>query len=192
MNDTPRRPIISVVGDARLSDDDPRIAIAYRTGRKLIDHGFAVMTGGMGGAMDAALRGGRESTNWSPGSCISLLPGSNSDAPQVSGAADIVIPTGLDHARNLVVAQSDAVIAIGGGAGTLSEIAFAWIHRRLLVAVRCEGWSGRLADAPIDSRTRYEDIPDDRVYGADDADEAVALVRRLRPNYTRRHRRIAG
>ena len=54
---------------------------------------------------------------------MGLIPETDPDDAYASKAADIVIPTGLDHARNLVVAQSDAVIAIGGGAGTLSDMA---------------------------------------------------------------------
>ncbi len=190
MNCTERRQIVSVIGDATLPDEDRRLELAFSTGRCLVDRGFAVMTGGMGGVMDAALEGGRTSPNWAHGACIGLLPGRDPSGPRVSSNADIVIPTGLDHGRNLVMAQADAVIAIGGGAGTLSEMAFAWIHRRLLVALRCNGWSGRLADAPIDERTRNANIPEDRVYGADTAQEAVALVQRLRPLYDRTHRGI--
>lgn len=163
MTGATKRPIVSVVGDASLTEADPRLALAHRTGRLLVDHGFGVMTGGMGGVMDAALRGARESSSWTHGCCIGLLPGADPSVPGVSAAADILIPTGLDHGRNMVIAQADAVIAIGGGAGTLSEMAFAWINRRLLIALRCDGWSGRLADAPIDERRRYKDIPDDRV-----------------------------
>lgn len=187
-----RRPIVSVIGDSALAEDDRRLALARRAGRLLVDGGFVVMTGGMGGVMHAALAGGRESAHWSPGCCIGLLPGTDPDGAHVSKAADIVIPTGLDHARNLVVAQSDAVIAIGGGAGTLSEMAYAWIHRRLLIALRCDGWSGRLADERIDKRQRYPAITDDRVYGANTAEEAVTLVQKLGPLYRRRHRSIAG
>ena len=200
MSNEKRQPIVSVIGDARLAEDDERLALARRTGRLLVDHGFCVLTGGMGGVMDAALQGGRESEAWVHGRCIGLLPGTNPEGEGVSKMADILIPTGLDHARNLVVAQSDAVIAIGGGAGTLSEMAFAWIYRRLLVALRCEGWSGRLADQRIDERQRYKDIfdempdeiPDDRVYGADTADEAVALIQRLSPLYRKYHGRIGS
>lgn len=187
-----RRPTVSVIGDARLDRDDTRLALAHRTGRILVDNGFVVMTGGMGGVMHAALEGGRESANWTMGYCISLIPGSDPNNASVSKAADIVIPTGLDHARNLIIAQSDAVIAIGGGAGTLSEIAHAWIHRRLLVGLRCKGWSGRLADEQIDRRQRYPEIAGDRVYGADTADEAVELIQKLGPLYRRRHRSISG
>ena len=82
----------------------------------------------------------------------------------------------------MLVAHADALIAIGGGAGTLSEIALAWVHGRLVVAFRLPGWSGRLADAPLDDRRRFGDIPDDRVFGVDTAAEVVDLLRtRLAP-----------
>jgi len=191
MNRMSRRPIVSVIGDARLAEGDNRLTLARHTGCHLVDYGFTVMTGGMGGVMHSAMLGGRESENWTSGCTIGLIPGTDPDHPQISNAADLVIPTGLDHARNLIVAQSDAVIAIGGGAGTLSEMAFAWTHKRLLVAMRCEGWSGRLADEPIDGRSRYPEIPDDSVYGASSPEEAVKLVKKLVPLYQRRHRNIA-
>lgn len=101
------------------------------------------------------------------------------------------IPTGLDHGRNLVVAQSDAIIAIGGGAGTLSEMALAWIHRRLIIALRCGGWSERLANQRIDERIRYKELTEDRVFAADSAEEALRLLVDWLPRYTKRHVRIA-
>jgi len=128
----------------------------------------------MGGVMEAASRGARESPAWSPGTIIAILPGSDPDT--ANRWADVVLPTGLDHLRNAVVAQSDAVIAIGGGAGTLSEMAFAWIHRRLIVALRVDGWSGRLADKRIDERRRYPEMDNDRVFGAGSSIEAVDIV----------------
>ncbi|MGH1454565.1 MAG: hypothetical protein ACRBBV_15475 [Paracoccaceae bacterium] len=187
-----QRHIVSVIGNARLPKGDRRLALAHETGRLLVDHGYAVMTGGMGGVMNAALEGARMSSAWSTGSCIALLPGSDPGHPLVSKAADLVIPTGLDHARNQIVAQSHAVIVIGGGAGTLTEMGFAWIHKRLLIAFRCEGWSGRLADERVDTRTRYPEIADDRVYGIDTAQEAISLLRQLGPEYAARHRKIAA
>ena len=67
-----------------------------------------------------------------------------------------MIRDGLDHARNTLVANADAVIAVGGGAGTLSEIAFAWMFKRLIVAVRGLGWADRVADQRIDARVRCD------------------------------------
>ena len=82
----------------------------------------------------------------------------------------------------------DAVVAIGGGAGTLSEIAFAWIYKRLIVALEVPGWSSELANRRIDQRIRYPDIADDRVYGANSAEEAVAIIVKHLPAYAARHR----
>jgi hypothetical protein len=62
-------------------------------------------------------------------------------------------------------------------------MAMAWMLRRLLIAFRVEGWSGKLADARIDPRIRYNDIPDDRVYGVDRPEEAIELLDRLLPLY---------
>jgi uncharacterized protein (TIGR00725 family) len=66
----------------------------------------------------------------------------------------VVIPTGLGHARNALTALAgDVVIAIGGGAGTLSELAFAWMHGRPIVVVEGSGgWADALARRGIDAR----------------------------------------
>jgi uncharacterized protein (TIGR00725 family) len=79
-----------------------------------------LVTGGLGGVMEAACRGAREAG----GTTIGILPGSDRSA--ANAYVGIAIPTGLGEARNaLVVRAADALIAIGGGYGTLSEIAFA-------------------------------------------------------------------
>jgi SLOG cluster4 family len=93
----------------------------------------------------------------------------------------------LDHLRNSLLAQADAVVAIGGGAGTLTEIGLAWIYRRLIVALRVDGWSGELADRRIDERIRYANIADDRVFGASDAVEAADIVTARIGAYVCRH-----
>jgi hypothetical protein len=77
------------------------------------------------------------------------------------------------------------VVAIGGGAGTLSEIAFAWIQRRLVIGYRVEGWSGRLAGTRVDEWVRLPSIPDDQVFGVESAAEAVEVLRRRLPEYAR-------
>lgn len=185
----PRRRTVAVIGDGAIDESDPKYQLAREIGRRLVGAGFVVVTGGLGGVMEAASRGAREATGWAPGTVVALLPGF--DGADANPFADTVLPTGLDHVRNALVAQSDAVIAVGGGAGTLAEMAFAWMYFRLVVALRVDGWSGRLADHRIDERVRYPDLPEDRVYGATDADEAVSLVSRLVGSYDRRHRGIA-
>ena len=178
-------PIIAVIGDARLPAGDPREVFAEDLGRRIVDAGWRLQTGGLGGVMEAASRGGRASERWSSGSILGILPGW--DPAEANAYVDIALPTGLDHGRNAIVAQADAVVAIGGGAGTLSELAFAWMLHRFVIARRGEGWAGRLADAPLDDRVRYPDIPDDQVFGVDMAEEAIALIQTRLPSYGRRH-----
>ena len=79
-----------------------------------------LVCGGLGGVMEAACRGARERG----GITLGILPGLDRAAanPHVS----VALPTGLGEARNaLVVRAADALIAVGGGYGTLSEIALA-------------------------------------------------------------------
>lgn len=138
--------------------------------------------------MEAALRGAHASARYREGDTIALLP--SHDPSEANAWADIVLATGLDLGRNLLVANADALIAIGGGAGTLMELAAAWQLRRPIVALRVDGWSGRLADERIDARTRQDALVDDRVHAASDAMEAVGLVERLIPLHPKRHRRV--
>jgi hypothetical protein len=184
----PMRPCIAVIGDARLAMGDCRRRLAESIGRGLIDAGHRVVTGGMGGIMEAAHKGARESPNWFDGAGIGILPGS--DVGQANEFVDIAIPTGLDHARNAIVAHSAAVIAIGGGAGTLSEMALAWTYGRLVIGLRCGGSSELLAGRRIDGRVRYPDMPEDRVFAADYAKMALDLLARWLPHYNRVHSRI--
>lgn len=111
--------------------------------------------------------------------------GDGGDVADANPWVDIAIPTGLGHGRNALVARSDAVIAIGGGAGTLSEMALAWTYGRLIVAMRCGGWSERLADTRIDDRVRHAGLTDDRVFGVDDAAAAIRVVVERLPDYAR-------
>ncbi|HET9625557.1 MAG TPA: TIGR00725 family protein [Kofleriaceae bacterium] len=177
--------MVAVIGDGSIAPGSPKYALARDVGGLLCERGYRVVTGGLGGVMEAASLGARESAAWTPGSVIALLPGF--DPSQATPYADVVIPTGLDHLRNALVAQADAVVAIGGGAGTLTEIGLAWIYRRLIVALRVEGWSGELADRRIDDRLRYAEITDDRVFGASNAGEAVTIVTARITEYRRRH-----
>ena len=175
-----RRPLIAVAGDGTVEPGSIHWSAAEEVGVALVDAGYRVLTGGLGGVMAAACCGARRARAYREGDTVALVPGHLASAANVY--CDVVLPTGLDHARNVLVAHADALIAIGGGAGTLSEIALAWVHGRLVVAFRLPGWSGRLADAPLDDRRRFGDIPDDRVFGVDTAAEVVDLLRsRLAP-----------
>lgn len=113
------RPIrIAVAGPGRC--DAATAALAEEVGRRLAEAGAVLLTGGRGGVMEAACRGARRAG----GVTIGLLPGL--DPAEANPHVLIPIPTGLGHARNLIVAAgAQALIAIAGEAGTLSEIALA-------------------------------------------------------------------
>jgi uncharacterized protein (TIGR00725 family) len=170
-----RRPCIAVSGDGTATPGSPHWVAAASLGEALVDAGYRIVTGGMGGVMEAACLAARRSPRYREGDTIALLPGH--DAAAANPYADVVLPTGQGHARNALVAQADALIAVGGGAGTLSEIALAWIHRRLVIAFRLSGWSGRVADAPLDDRPRFATGAGDRVHGVDSAAEAISILR---------------
>jgi uncharacterized protein (TIGR00725 family) len=173
--------VIAVVGDAALAADDPKASLAERFGTLVADEGWRLLTGGLGGVMEAASRGARASLRCGPGGVIGLLPGT--DSGSANPFVDVAIATGLGHGRNIIVAQADAVVAVGGGAGTMAEIAFAWMYRRLILAFRVDGWSGRVADTRIDERVRYPGIADDRVFGVSHAHEAVSLIKARLSSY---------
>ena len=184
-----RRPLIAVIGDARLAEGDTRLELAERCGKLIIDAGFRLVTGGLGGVMEAASRGAHHSDRYVQGDVIGLLPGKNAD--EAISYVDIAIPTGLDVGRNLIIANSDALIAIGGGPGTLSEIALAWQMYRLIIALKVEGVSGKLAGDRLDARRiRYPDIEEDCIYGADTAEHAIDLLSKWLPRYTRWHEKV--
>ena len=176
-----RRASIAVIGDGDAAPGSTAYQLAESLGEKLVDDGFRVVTGGLGGIMEAACRGARRSRAYQPGDTVGILPGH--DGAAANPAVDVAIATGLGHGRNLVVAHADAVVAIGGGAGTLSELAMAWIFGRLIVAFRVAGWSGKLAGTRIDQRARFAGIVDDQVFGADTAEDAVAILLTRLPEY---------
>lgn len=179
-----RRPLVAVIGDARLDEYSEKYRLAERLGYALITERYRLMTGGLGGVMEAVSRGARRSPEHRDGDVLAILPGN--DPCEANQYADICIATGLDVARNVIISNSDAIIAIGGGSGTLSEIALAWAHGRLVLGYRVEGWSGTVADQRIDSRVRYPEIPDDRVYGVSSEEEALDYLK-LIPTYSKRH-----
>jgi hypothetical protein len=183
-----RRAIIAVVGDASLKRGSPKEALARDVGRRLVDAGYRILTGGLGGVMEAVCKGARHSARYKEGDIVGVLPGH--DPREANPYVDVAIATGLDHVRNAVVAHADALVAIGGGAGTLSEISLAWIYRRLIIALRVDGWSGRVADQRLDDRVRYKNISEDCIYGADTPTEILRLLRTLLPRYDRQHNGI--
>lgn len=110
--------IIAVIGD---SECPPEIAqTAEEVGRRVAQAGHILICGGLGGVMEAACRGAKAAG----GTTVGILPGN--DRREANRYVDIPIVTGMGQARNvMVVASAQAVIAVSGGFGTLSELAFA-------------------------------------------------------------------
>lgn len=93
---------------------------AEEVGRRLAEAGAVVVCGGGGGAMEAVCRGAKRAG----GTTVGILPGD--DRSEANDFVDVAVPTGLAEGRNaLVVRAADAVVAVGGAYGTLSEIALA-------------------------------------------------------------------
>jgi hypothetical protein len=180
-----RRAILSVIGDAGVEAESSVYRAALEVGRLAVDAGFRVMTGGLGGVMEAASQGAHRSSRYREGDTIGVLP--ELDPAHANPWVDIVLATGLGHARNTLVANADAIVAVGGGAGTLSEIAFAWMFKRLIVTVPGAGWAARLGDQALDGRVRSAD-PEDRVYAASDPAHAMQLIVEKLPLYAARSR----
>ncbi|MCI0432189.1 MAG: TIGR00725 family protein [Gemmatimonadetes bacterium] len=109
---------IAVCGASRA--DAELAALAENVGRDIAAAGAVLVCGGLGGVMEAAARGARQAG----GLTIGVLPGT--DSSEANSWITLPLPTGMGEARNvLVVRFADAVIAVGGEWGTLSEIAFA-------------------------------------------------------------------
>ncbi len=154
---------IAVIGGSECSEEVARLAEAV--GQELARRGAVVVCGGLGGVMEAACRGAKAEG----GTTVGILPGhSRADAnPYV----DIPIVTGIGYARNTIVVRSaEAVIAIDGGFGTLSEIAHAL--QEGIPVIGLHTWSLSQGGTPDDSIILAESP-------ADAVDKAVAAVHLL-------------
>lgn len=113
-----KKKLIAVIGGSRSSDKENKLA--EDVGREVARRGAVLICGGLGGIMEAACRGAISEG----GLTVGILPGESSR--DANSYVQIPIVTGIGYARNVVVAKSaQAVIAIGGSYGTLTEIGYA-------------------------------------------------------------------
>ena len=162
-----RRVHVAVSGGGEAGEEACRVA--EDVGRELARRGAVVVTGGLGGAMEAASRGAKSEQ----GTTIGILPGDDRD--DANPWIDFAVPTGLGEGRNVVLVRTvDAVVAVAGEFGTLSVIALALRAAKPVVGLGT--WElardGRPVDAVIVAAT-----------AAEAAEKAVALAteRRRRP-----------
>jgi uncharacterized protein (TIGR00725 family) len=124
-----RRRLIAVCGE---SDPQTSLAdLAFELGRGIAQRDAVLLCGGLTGVMEHAARGARAAG----GLTIGLLPGEDPD--EANPYIDVAIASGLGHARNAVLARTaDGVVAVGGGLGTLSEIALALRNGRPTIGIQ--------------------------------------------------------
>jgi uncharacterized protein (TIGR00725 family) len=158
--------IIGVIGDSSCSPEEAKLAASV--GELLAQRGATLVCGGLGGVMEAACRGAKSKG----GLTVGILPGQ--DPSTANPCVDIPVVTGIGEARNVAVVKSaQAVIAICGGYGTLSEIAYAL--KSGIPVIGLNTWSL--------SRNGREDDSIIRVQSAAEAvDKAISLAKR-RQNY---------
>jgi len=147
--------MIAVIGgDSPHADALPA---AEAVGREIASRGHVLVCGGRGGVMEAACNGAREAG----GHTLGILPGPTT--AEANPHVEFAVATGMGSARNSIIAlTADAVIAIDGGYGTLSEIALAFVYGKPVVGL--DTW--RI--------TPGSGIEDTRIIRATDAADAVA------------------
>jgi uncharacterized protein (TIGR00725 family) len=158
--------IIAVIGNSSCSPEETKLAESV--GELLAQQGVTVICGGLGGVMEAVCRGAKSKG----GLTVGILPGQ--DSSTANPWVDIPVVTSLGEARNVAVVKSaQAVIAIGGSYGTLSEIAYALKSETPVIGLNT--WSL--------SRNGREDDSIIRVQSATEAvDKAISLAKK-RKNY---------
>ena len=153
------RRVISVIGAGTCTRRE--FNLAHEVGRRLAERGFVVACGGLLGVMEAACMGAKEAG----GATLGILPGTARE--DANRYVDLAVPTGLRDGRNFIVATcGEAVIAVGGKLGTLSEIALAL--KRGIPVVGLHTWK-------LDPDRLFET----RVPAAATAEEAVDLAIQL-------------
>jgi uncharacterized protein (TIGR00725 family) len=156
-----RRRQVAVIGGSAVEEGSEAWKLAEEVGRGLAEAGVIVVCGGGGGVMEAASRAAAEAG----GEVIGIVPGTSPE--DANEYCTHVVATGIGHARNLaVVSSGEAVIAIGGEWGTLSEIGFARVIGHEVVALR--SWE-------LDGRERMAGGPG--IVAVETAADAVAAAR---------------
>lgn len=143
---------LAIIGPNASQCSGELYAFGVELGRRLAAPGRVIVCGGLGGFMEAVCRGAKGSEHTFAGQTVGILPGETAEAAKPY--IDVAIPTGTGVARNLILIRTaDIIVAAGGGAGTLSEIAFAWqLGKKVLCVTRFGGWAKELAGRDLDER----------------------------------------
>jgi len=119
---------IGVIGGAK--PDKTSLQAAFKIGQLIAEKGALLICGGLGGVMEAAARGAKQAG----GITVGILPGNS--PKDANPYIDIALATGLGYSRNSLVAMnSDALIAVDGQYGTLTEIAYGCIYGKKIIGI---------------------------------------------------------
>jgi uncharacterized protein (TIGR00725 family) len=171
------RTLIGIIGKGTRGASDPvpqrALDAAEEVGRLIAERDGVVLTGGLGGVMEAASKGAHQAG----GVVVGLLP--SLDRNSANPYVDIPLPTGLSTIRNhLTVRGSDAVIMIGGGNGTLNELTVCYGTKPVVVLEGTGGWADRIRNCLYEGKYLDERRASE-IHFAQSATEAVDLVFRL-------------
>ena len=164
---------VGIIGSSDSIATDDQLKVALALGKELIDHDHIIYNGGMGGIMQASAKGARQSSNYKDNSVIAILR--VSDASLGNNYSSVKIATDMGTARNrLIIINSDAIIALGGGAGTLNEITLAWEFGKPIAAFKnYGGWAAQVAETVIDKRRN------DQIIALNSVDDAISWLNSL-------------
>jgi uncharacterized protein (TIGR00725 family) len=156
---------IAVVGYNKDRCTEQARIVAYEVGKEVARAGAVLVCGGLGGVMESACKGSKENNGFT----IGIIP--QDEFSFANGFCDVVICTGIGFARDFIIASSaDGIIAIGGGVGTLIEMAAGYMIKKSIVVI---AGSGGVADTYagkyLDERNR---VP---ILVAKDARSAVQI-----------------
>jgi uncharacterized protein (TIGR00725 family) len=160
---------ILVIGHNTNGCTEEHSKTAYETGSEIAKTGHVLISGGLGGVMEAACHGAHDSNGFTVG----IIP--QADASMANEYCDVVIPTGMGLTRDFLTALSaDGIIIIGGGSGTLSEICAAYMHKKPMVAIRnMNGVTAQFIDNYLDHRQNI------KIVGVDTPKQAVDKILEL-------------
>ena len=169
----PNKKYIGIIGSSEELCTPDIYDFAYQLGNRLAETQHVFVNGGKKGIMEAVFKGVKSAKNYFYGQTVGIIP--EEDKNEANKYVDIVIATGIGSARNkILINTADIIIAIAGGSGTLSEIAFVLQMKKALIAYTgFEGWAKKLSGMSAEERNEKF------IYLADNIDEILQLINKL-------------
>lgn len=164
---------IGLIGSAGFEEypnqkpDKNAYEIAYKIGKLIAQKKAILVCGGKSGVMEEACRGAKENN----GLTVGIISGN--ERGQANSYVDVEVVSGMNNCGEeaITISMSDGIIAIGGGAGTLQEIALAYRNKKPIVSIKdIFGWADKLAGKYLDERKKI------KIKSAKTPEEAISLL----------------